>query len=270
MAESLEAIKGGGGSIKLGTTGTISSLMTRELDHISSKKKVSSTRSKPQTPPVSVPCGSTTQKILQPRKSSVEASSSGSSKNTNRRGPSNGMSQKTKTNGRNTQRIPMLGSDKCSVDRTPVRGKNDKKILNIVEIVDIKCGNAEKAWATPLASRLKKLDRIVVLELVLMEEPTSVIWDLFLCEFESILLKYSISCITRDATVPLVPISTGGNSAISFVSRVVDLCMLCLVGVEEKAKSFDLRRKPPMMMDPRHGLCYGATHGYSWPKIPFQ
>lgn len=159
MAQSLKGIKGGGGSIKLGTTGTISSLITRELDHISSapKKQVPS-RSKPQTLPVSVPCGSTAPKRLQPRKSSVEASSSGSSKNTNRRGHgSNGMSQKTKTNGRSTQKIPMLGSNKCSVDRTPVRQKNDMKIPNIVEIVDIKCGNAEKAWATPLASRLKKL-----------------------------------------------------------------------------------------------------------------
>ena len=42
--------------------------------------------------------------------------------------------------------------------RTPVREKKDKKIPDIVEIVDIKYGNAEKAWATPLASRLKKLN----------------------------------------------------------------------------------------------------------------
>ena len=44
--------------------------------------------------------------------------------------------------------------------------------------------------------------------------------------------------------MPRVPISTGGNSALSFVSfesRVVDLSMLLLVGVGEKAKSFDLR-----------------------------
>jgi len=159
MAQTLEGIKGGGGSIRLGTTGTISSLMTRELDHVSSapKKMVSSTRSKTQTLPVSVPCGSTTQKRLQSRKSSVEASSSGSSKSTNRRGHGNGMPQKAKTNGRNTQTIPMLASDKCSVSRTPVREKNDKKIPNIVEVVDIRCGNADKAWATPLASRLKKL-----------------------------------------------------------------------------------------------------------------
>ncbi|KAJ1389586.1 hypothetical protein SESBI_38204 [Sesbania bispinosa] len=158
MAQTLEGIKGGGGSIKLGTTGTISSLMTRELDQISSvpHKQVAS-RSKPRTLAVSVPCGTTTPKRLQPRKSSDEASSSGSNKTTNRRNP--GMSQKTKANGRNTHRIPMLGSDSFSVDKSPVtvRQKNDKKIPNIVEVVDIKCGNAEKAWATPLTSRLKKL-----------------------------------------------------------------------------------------------------------------
>ena len=34
------------------------------------------------------------------------------------------------------------------------------------------------------------VDTIVVLELVLMDELTSVVGDLFLCEFESILLKY--------------------------------------------------------------------------------
>jgi len=32
----------------------------------------------------------------------------------------------------------MLGSDNCSVGRTPVREKNDKKIPNIVEVVGIK------------------------------------------------------------------------------------------------------------------------------------
>lgn len=156
MAQTLEGIKRGGGSIKLGTTGTISSLMTRELDQITSAphKQVSS-RSKPRTLPVSVACGSTTPKRLQPRKSSDEASSSGSSNNTNRRNP--GMSQKTKINGRNTHRIPMLSSDNFPVDKSPARKKNDKKIPNIVEVVDIKCGNADKAWATPLTSRLKKL-----------------------------------------------------------------------------------------------------------------
>lgn len=90
------------------------------------------------------------------------------------------------------------------------------------------------------------VDAMVHLEVVLIEEPTSVILDLFLCglswEFNSIRLKYSISCIMSDATVPRVPISTGGNPAISFGSRVVGLCMLSVAGVEEKANSSDLRR----------------------------
>lgn len=161
MAQTLESIKGKGGSIKLGTTGTIGSLMTRELDRVSSvthKQHVSS-RTKPRTLPVSVPCSSSsstgtsaTPKRLQPRKSSDEASGSGSSKVTNNR-------TKANSTRRNTHRIPMLGSaDNFSVDRTPVREKkNDKKKPNIVEVVDIKCGSAEKTWATPLASRLKKL-----------------------------------------------------------------------------------------------------------------
>lgn len=157
MSQTLEGIKGGGGSIKVGTTGTVSSLMTRELEQISSasQKQVSS-RSKTQTLPVSVACGSSTPKRPQQRKSSDEPSSSRSNnRTTNHR--SHGISQKTKTNGRRTHRIPMLGPDNFPVDRSPVREKNDKKISNIVEVVDIKCGNADKAWASPITSRLKKL-----------------------------------------------------------------------------------------------------------------
>ncbi|XP_058742973.1 uncharacterized protein LOC131615829 [Vicia villosa] len=165
MAQTLEGMKGKGGSIKLGTIGTISSLMTRELDQISSKpqKQKVSSRTKPRTLHVSVPCSSSSNtgtsanpKRLQPRKSSDEASGSGSgsSKNTNYRTKANSSST-----SRNTHRIPMLDSaDHFSVDRTPIRQKkNDKKKPNIVEVVDIKCGNAEKTWATPLATRLKKL-----------------------------------------------------------------------------------------------------------------
>ncbi|XP_057725016.1 uncharacterized protein LOC130940794 [Arachis stenosperma] len=159
MPQNLEGIKGGGGSIKLGTTGTIGSLMTRELNQISSTphKQVPS-RTKHRTLPVSVACSSATPKRLQPRKSSDEASSSGGSKstNTNHRFPSKAV-QKTKSSGRSTHRIPILGYDNFPVDRSPAREKNDKKIPNIVEVVDIRCGNADKAWATPLASRLKKL-----------------------------------------------------------------------------------------------------------------
>lgn len=53
--------------------------------------------------------------------------------------------------------MPMLISDSITLDRTPSRGKNDKKASKIVEIVDVKCGNQERAWASPITNRLKKL-----------------------------------------------------------------------------------------------------------------
>lgn len=156
MVQSLEAIKGGGGSIKVGATGTVSSLMTRELDSMkaASQKPVSS-RNKPQTGPVSVPYGSTTPRRLQPRKSSHEASSSGSGNFNNHINPD--FSRKAKSYPKNTHRIPMLGSDNIDLDRTPSREKTDKKVSNIVEVVDIKCGNSDRAWTSPITNKLKKL-----------------------------------------------------------------------------------------------------------------
>ncbi|KAJ4726107.1 DNA replication regulator sld2 like [Melia azedarach] len=149
MVQKLEAIKGGGGSIKIGTTGTISSLMTRELESVKSAPQT------PRTPPVSVACGATSVKRLQPRKSSDEASTSSSNNNINRRSPE--IARKTKSYNKSTYQIPMLGSDNVVLDRTPIRQKSDKKGPNIVEIVDIKCGHPERAWANPITNKLKKL-----------------------------------------------------------------------------------------------------------------
>lgn len=152
MVQTLEAIKGGGGSIRVGTMGSISSLMARELDSIKSAPRMPlSSRTKPQSVPVSVPCGATTPKRLQPRKSSDEPSSS----YIDHRSPD--ITGKTKGYTRNTHRMPMLISDSITLDRTPSRGKNDKKASKIVEIVDVKCGNQERAWASPITNRLKKL-----------------------------------------------------------------------------------------------------------------
>ncbi|XVF03919.1 hypothetical protein REPUB_Repub05bG0035000 [Reevesia pubescens] len=158
MVKKLEAIKGGGGSIKVGTTGTISSLMTRELDSTKPAPQTpASFRHKPQTVPVSVACGSATPKRLQLRKSLDGASTSGSSSNSmSYKTPQ--TAQKTKSFPKNTHQIPMLGSDNIALDRTPTRQKSDKKIVsNIVEVVDIKCGNPDRAWASPITNRLKKL-----------------------------------------------------------------------------------------------------------------
>ncbi|XP_062170227.1 uncharacterized protein LOC133875955 [Alnus glutinosa] len=152
MVQTLEAIKGGGGSIRVGATGTISSLMTRELDSIkSSPRRPVSFRSKPGAVPLSDPCAASAPKRVQPRKSSDEASSSC----IDQRSPE--ITRKTKSYTRNTHRIPMLGSDSIALDRTPIREKTDKKGSNIVEIVDIKCGNQDRAWASPITNRLKKL-----------------------------------------------------------------------------------------------------------------
>ncbi|GLT72634.1 hypothetical protein SLA2020_445490 [Shorea laevis] len=153
MVQTLEAIKGGGGSIRVGATGTISSLMTRELDSIKSSPQMPvSFRGKHGAVPVSDPCGAAAPKRVQPRKSSDEASSSSC---IDHRSPE--ITRKTKNYTRNTHRIPMLGSDSIALDRTPIREKTEKKGTNIVEIVDIKCGNQDRVWANPITNRLKKM-----------------------------------------------------------------------------------------------------------------
>ncbi|CAK7338429.1 unnamed protein product [Dovyalis caffra] len=156
MVQKLEAVKGGGGSIRVGTTGTIGALMTREMESIKPSPQASASgQGKPRTIPVSVPCSVTTSRKLQARKSLDEASSSGCSSGINRGSPE--TPRKVKTFNKIAHRMPMLGSDNITLDRTPSREKSDKKAINIVEIVDIKCGNTDRAWANPITSKLKKL-----------------------------------------------------------------------------------------------------------------
>ncbi|KAJ6753593.1 hypothetical protein OIU79_026428 [Salix purpurea] len=215
MVQKLEAIKGGGGSIRVGTTGTIGALMTREMESIKPSTQASASASgqgKPRTIPVSVPCSATTPRKLQPRKSLDEASSSGCRSGIGHRSPE--TPRKVKSFNKSTHRMPMLGSESSTLDRTPSREKPDKKAIHIVEIVDIKCGNPERAWANPITSKLKKL----------VEEATVVIWGWGFFELSrqpnSSWLKYLISCIMRDPTVPLVPICTGFCAAISWETLV--------------------------------------------------
>ncbi|XP_039055227.1 uncharacterized protein LOC120197901 [Hibiscus syriacus] len=148
MVKELEATKGGGGSIKVGTKGTISSLMTRELDSVKPIPQTPvSIRHKSQTILASVASGSSTPKRLKLRKSLDGASTNG-----------NGSNKSYKTLSKNPHQIPMLGFDNISLDRTPSRQKNDKKACNIVEVVDIKCGkHLGRAWSSPITNQLKKL-----------------------------------------------------------------------------------------------------------------
>lgn len=106
MVQKLEAIKGGGGSIRVGTTGTIGDLMTREMESIKPSPQASASgQGKPRTIPVSVPCSAPTPRKLQARKSLDEASSGGQ----NRRSPE--TRQKMKSFNKSTHHIPMFGSD---------------------------------------------------------------------------------------------------------------------------------------------------------------
>ncbi|OWM81263.1 uncharacterized protein LOC116202269 [Punica granatum] len=153
MVQTLEAIKGGGGSIKVGTTGTISALMTRELESLKSAPKMPiSPRNKHRTVAVSIPCKATATKRPQPRKSQDGASSSNSSITGHRCSEDY---RKTK-DYKNNYRVPILGAHNVTLDGTPVREKPERRGTNIVEVVDIRCGSADRAWASPI-TKLKKL-----------------------------------------------------------------------------------------------------------------
>ncbi|KAK4344519.1 hypothetical protein RND71_034695 [Anisodus tanguticus] len=151
MAQTLEAIKVGGGSIKVGTIGTVSALMSKEL--------VDSKKSSPQKNKSPTVCGfiagsATSPKRMKPRTSSDEASSSGTSKHNNRRPES---LRKMKHNSGKTHQIPILESENISVDGTPVSLKPDRKGPHMVEIVDVKCRSMDRTWANPIKNSLKKL-----------------------------------------------------------------------------------------------------------------
>ncbi|XP_057540441.1 uncharacterized protein LOC130818327 [Amaranthus tricolor] len=156
LAPPLEAIKGGGGSIKVGTIGTIGSLMTREIES-------SSHTSSPRTAAPAV----RGRGPLKPRKSVSEASSS-STATRPRQNPSTttpkrpkqktpfedvGNNSKTRSHKR-SYHIPMLGSENIHLEKTPIRDKPTKKGSYIVDIVDINCGNP----GVSLSNRLKKLN----------------------------------------------------------------------------------------------------------------
>lgn len=145
MVQTLEAIRGGGGSVKVGTTGTISALMSRELESTSSAHKAA-----PKLTSDSVPTLETTPRRLKPR-SLVDEASSSSSGIAKSKGPE--TARKTKPYTGRSHQAPMLRADSVSIDGTPIRPKPVK----IVEIVDIRCGNPDKAWVNPISNRLKKL-----------------------------------------------------------------------------------------------------------------
>ncbi|KAI3768948.1 hypothetical protein L6452_00044 [Arctium lappa] len=158
QVQTLEAIKGGGGSIKVGTTGTINALMTRELLSIKvgSPKTVPSTVRSPKT--ALEPNDAAKDTKPKARVQADEASTSSSNTMSEKHAS---IPQKTKHHHtRKGSRNPILHhSDSVSVDGSggPNTRKNDKKGSCMVEIVDIKCGVPDKNWANPITNRFKKL-----------------------------------------------------------------------------------------------------------------
>ncbi|KAL0406912.1 UNVERIFIED_CONTAM: hypothetical protein Slati_4005100 [Sesamum latifolium] len=144
MVQALEAVRGGGGSIKVGTTGTISALMTRELESTKSESKLPSLSTS-----VSVLAADTTLRREKPGTSAGEVGSSTSSCK-NHKGPETARRRKHHSGSSET---PMLTADDISIDGTPIRQKPVKKGISAVAIVDIKCGNP----VNPITNRLKKL-----------------------------------------------------------------------------------------------------------------
>ncbi|XP_062186337.1 uncharacterized protein LOC133889932 [Phragmites australis] len=144
-----ELVHGEGGAIKVGTTGTIGSLMTRELETIKVAPQAATTRRlRRQSCPVSVPCGVSPRKIVLRNNSSNVSSSSRSRTD---RASAEEACKPRRIARRQTFNSPMLHSDSVLVDRSPNADKAKKK-GNVygVEVVDVKCSN-------PMSSRLRKL-----------------------------------------------------------------------------------------------------------------
>ncbi|XP_072986480.1 uncharacterized protein [Typha latifolia] len=143
MPQATELMDTNGGSVKVGTTGKIGSLMSQELDSMKNPPKASSSsRRRHQTAPVSVPCGASPKKAIQ-RKNPQNG-------NTGHRSPGDG--HKPRRNIReNGHQAPMLSSDSNHTGRNPNIDKVEKKgHAYIAQVVDIKCSN-------PMSSRLRKL-----------------------------------------------------------------------------------------------------------------
>ncbi|KAE8808994.1 hypothetical protein D1007_14419 [Hordeum vulgare] len=148
-----ELVNGEGGAIKVGTTGTIGSLMTRELEAIKVTPQGAATpRLRRQSSPVSLPCGASPRKIILRKSSSSVSSSNNNSSNGRADRVSAEEACKTRRSShRNKSSSPMLHSDGVLVDRSPNLEKAKKKgNVHGVEVVDVRCGN-------PMSSRLRKL-----------------------------------------------------------------------------------------------------------------
>lgn len=149
-------VKEGGGvgvTIRIGAIGKVSALMMQELDSnikTSSKKPVIESR-RIQTAPVSIDCGGSKKRLQR----IMTLNGGGSSSNSR----DQITSRKKKNTKQRSQKIPMLESEDLWIDKTPIPGKEQKKVTRrIVETVDLKCGKNDGDWSTiPIGNQLKRL-----------------------------------------------------------------------------------------------------------------
>ncbi|KAL0911328.1 hypothetical protein M5K25_019461 [Dendrobium thyrsiflorum] len=147
MTQLSEIPEGSGDSIKIGTVGTIGSLMSQELNSMSTTQVASSYQKKILATPLSVPCADAS-KTTQPNKILANEASSSNKHKAHHLSTSQKPMQKPLKNG---QRAPIPTNEEVQTDKKTRRNKNSKKgHTYIVEVVDIKCNN-------PMSSRLKKL-----------------------------------------------------------------------------------------------------------------
>lgn len=154
MAHKQDNLRSKQGFIKVGATGKVSTLMTRELDDLkqSSSNHVSRKRNT-QSLPVTVCCGD------------FRRQSSYNSANTTR-------STDKKTEARIRRKlhnmrhsgydIPMFASDDVFIHSKPVR--DEKRRPQFVEVVNLKCGTSlKKAWSSHTSNNGKvKFSRLSV------------------------------------------------------------------------------------------------------------
>lgn len=148
MTQIPEFPQGSGESVKIGTIGTIGSLMSQELDSMNTTQVASSSQKKILNTPLSVPCADVSKRAQPSKILSNEASSSSDNHNPHHLSNAQKLKQKPLKNG---QRAPILTSE-AQTDQKTRRNKPacKKGHTHIVEVVDIKCNN-------PMSSRLKKL-----------------------------------------------------------------------------------------------------------------
>ncbi|XP_023523864.1 uncharacterized protein LOC111787980 [Cucurbita pepo subsp. pepo] len=153
-----QSTKGGGGSIKVGATGTISSLMTRELETMrAGPQKLVTSKNKSSSATSASSSAASIPKRLQQTKSFDEVNNGRRYNTVNSRSFGNSHNTTKAGGSRDVHRIPMLGSD-THANENGYRDKPERKGLRAVAIVDVKCNNPDKAWASrPLSSRLRKL-----------------------------------------------------------------------------------------------------------------